>query len=52
MIDFSKGRKYIIGLVHLLPLPGTPFHQEDSLQENIQKAVTDALALQRGTAQA
>ena len=25
MIDFSKGRKYIIGLVHLLPLPGRPF---------------------------
>ena len=50
MIDFSKGRKYIIGLVHLLPLPGTPFYREDSLQENIRKAVTDAQALQRGGA--
>ena len=50
MIDFSKGRKYIVGLVHLMPLPGTPFYQKESLQENIKKAVADACALARGGA--
>ncbi len=50
MIDFSSGRKYIIGLVHLLPLPGTPFYKADSLDDNIQKAVSDACALARGGA--
>lgn len=50
MIDFSKGYKYIIGLTHLLPLPGTPFYEEDSLAKNVEKAVADACALARGGA--
>lgn len=50
MIDFSNGKKYIIGLVHLLPLPGTPFYESDSLPKIIDKAVADACALARGGA--
>lgn len=50
MIDFAAGRKHIIGLVHLLPLPGTPFYKDESLCENIEKAVADVQALVRGGA--
>lgn len=50
MIDFSGDKKYIVGLVHLLPLPGTPFFEAGSLEKNIEKAVADALALSRGGA--
>lgn len=50
MIDFRTGQKYIIGMVHLLPLPGTPFYSENSLDQIIEKAVKDALALSRGGA--
>jgi len=50
MIDFKNGKKYIIGLVHLLPLPGTPFYEDGSLDRIIEKAVADANALVRGGA--
>ena len=50
MIDFRSEEKYIFGLVHLLPLPGTPFYKDDSLGQIIEKAVRDALALSRGGA--
>ena len=50
MIDFKSGKKYIIGLVHLLPLPGTPFYKDGSQEAIIEKAVSDALALVRGGA--
>lgn len=50
MIDFKNGKKYIIGLVHLLPLPGTPFYEANSQEKIIEKAVSDALALVRGGA--
>ena len=49
MINFASGEKYIIGLVHLLPLPGTPFYGGE-LQPIIDKAVQDASALYRGGA--
>ena len=45
MIDFKSGRKYIIGLIHLPPLPGTPFYQGDGMAPILRKAVDDALAL-------
>ena len=50
MIDFSTGQKYIIGMVHLLPLPGTPFYTHNNLDQIIEKAVADASALSRGGA--
>ncbi len=39
--------KPIIGMVHLLPLPGTPYFR-GSIQEVIDQAVADALALSEG----
>lgn len=50
MIDFKSGRKYIIGLIHLPPLPGTPFYQGDGMAPILRKAVDDALALVHGGA--
>ena len=49
MIHFDGDKKYIIGLVHLMPLPGTPFY-EGNLTAVIDKAVRDATALSRGGA--
>lgn len=43
-------KKVVIGMVHLLPLPGTPFYQEGTLQQNLEKAVADATALYQGGA--
>ena len=50
MIDFSHGRKYIIGLIHLPALPGTPFYSGDGMAPILQKAGEDAAALVRGGA--
>lgn len=50
MIEFKQGRKYIIGLVHLSPLPGTPFYDGNGMDPIIHKAVDDAMALVRGGA--
>lgn len=47
--DNSK-RKYVIGLVHLLPLPGTPLHQEGNFKKSLEKALRDVSALQKGGA--
>ena len=43
-------KKVVIGMVHLLPLPGTPFYQEDTLEQTLDKAVADATALYQGGA--
>jgi membrane complex biogenesis BtpA family protein len=40
--------KPIIGMCHLLPLPGDPFYKEGSLSEVIEWAKRDLLALQNG----
>ncbi|MEV6421255.1 BtpA/SgcQ family protein [Streptomyces sp. NPDC051662] len=40
----------VLGMVHLAPLPGTPFHRDGSLPEIIDRAVADALALREGGA--
>lgn len=52
MFNFeSLGKeKVIIGLVHLLPLPGTPFHERGNEQRSLDKAVADAVALYEGGA--
>jgi membrane complex biogenesis BtpA family protein len=44
-------KKVVIGMVHLLPLPGTPFYQEGSMEETLAKAVADATALYQGGAE-
>jgi membrane complex biogenesis BtpA family protein len=43
-------KKIIIGLIHLKPLPGTPYYKEDSFEEILEKALADAKALYRGGA--
>ena len=41
-------KKVVIGMVHLLPLPGTPFYQEGNVERALTKAVADATALYHG----
>ena len=43
-------KKVVIGMVHLLPLPGTPFYETGNLEQAIDKAVSDACALEAGGA--
>lgn len=43
-------KKVVIGMVHLPPLPGTPFYQEGNMEEAFEKAVADATALYQGGA--
>lgn len=40
-----NGRKLVIGLVHLLPMLGTPLYQNGNLEKMTQKAVADCLTL-------
>jgi membrane complex biogenesis BtpA family protein len=48
---FETGRKTLIGVVHLLPLPGSPRWQ-GNLEQLIEFAVNDADSYQRGGADA
>jgi hypothetical protein len=43
-------KKVVIGMVHLLPLPGTAFYQEGTMAQMLDKAVADATALYQGGA--
>lgn len=48
--DTLGKKKVVIGMVHLLPLPGTPFYTEGSMEQNTEKVVADATALYQGGA--
>lgn len=48
--DTLGKKKVVIGMVHLLPLPGTPFYQEGHIALTLEKAVADATALYQGGA--
>ncbi len=48
--DALGKQKVIIGLIHLLPSPGTPFFEEGNFERSLEKAVKDAQALERGGA--
>lgn len=48
---FESGRKLLIGVVHLQPLPGSPRWQ-GNLDKVVRNAVRDASAYERGGAQA
>jgi len=50
MFKNLNGRKLVLGLVHLLPLPGTPLYQEGNLEKMTRKAIDDCLTLQRAGA--
>jgi len=43
-------RKAVLGMVHLPPLPGTPFHEEGSFGRILDVAVQSARALEEGGA--
>lgn len=45
--DALGRKKVVIGLVHLLPLPGTPFYEPGNTEEALDKAVRDAITLSR-----
>lgn len=46
----ANNEKLILGLIHLRPMPGTPFYQEGDYEASIKKAVKDAKALENGGA--
>jgi predicted TIM-barrel enzyme len=48
--DTLGKKKVVIGMVHLLPLPGTPFYQEGTMEQTLDNAVVDAMALYQGGA--
>ena len=48
--DSLGKKKVVIGMVHLLPLPGTPFYHEGNMEQSLEKAVADATALYHGGA--
>jgi membrane complex biogenesis BtpA family protein len=50
IFDALGKKKVVIGMVHLLPLPGTPFYQEGNMEQCLDKAVADATALYQGGA--
>jgi uncharacterized protein len=48
--DTLGKKKVVIGMVHLLPMPGTPFYQEGAVEQAVENAVADATALEQGGA--
>jgi hypothetical protein len=50
MFENLGKKKVILGLVHLLPLPGTPFFEEGNTEKALAKAIADATALYQGGA--
>lgn len=50
VFDTLGKKKVIIGLVHLRPMPGTPFYEEGDFERSLEKAVCDATALYKGGA--
>lgn len=43
-------KKLVLGLIHLVPLPGTPLYEEGNLEIALDKAIKDAQALYQGGA--
>jgi membrane complex biogenesis BtpA family protein len=43
-------RRAVLGMVHLVPLPGTPYYEEGSFEETFSTAVESARALDEGGA--
>lgn len=50
MFTNLQGKKYVIGLVHLKPMPGTPLFQEGDFELSMEKALKDTQALLDGGA--
>ncbi len=49
-LSFRQGRKLVLGMVHLQPLPGTPFYEPDSFRKTLARAVESARVLADGGA--
>ena len=43
-------KKLVLGLIHLVPLPGTPLFEEGNMEIALEKAIRDAQALHKGGA--
>ncbi|QQO11157.1 BtpA/SgcQ family protein [Breznakiella homolactica] len=50
MFTNLQGKKYVVGLVHLKPLPGTPLFNEGDFELSMEKALKDTQALLDGGA--
>lgn len=50
MFKNLNGKKLVIGLVHLLPMLGTPLYEEGNLDQMSHKAISDCLTLKRSGA--
>jgi membrane complex biogenesis BtpA family protein len=48
--DTLGKKKIVIGMVHLVPLPGTPLFEAGNFEKALAKAVADAQALEQGGA--
>ena len=49
-LPLGTGRKLVLGMLHLRPLPGTPFHEPGSFEPMLRTAVASAIALRDGGA--
>lgn len=49
-MELTVGRRLVIGMVHVPPLPGTPFYTNGSLTEILETTVRSACALDTGGA--
>lgn len=50
MFGNLNGKKVILGLVHLKPMPGTPLYEDGNIEQMLEKAVRDCKALQNAGA--
>lgn len=50
MFENLNGKKVIIGLVHLCPMPGTPQYKDGNLDKMSKKAIQDCLTLKESGA--
>ena len=48
--DHLNGKKLVIGLVHLLPMPGTPLYEDGNLDKMTRKAIADCKTLKENGA--
>ncbi len=48
--DVLGKKKVVIGMIHLVPLPGTPYFEEGNFEKALEKATADARALESGGA--
>lgn len=48
--DNLNGKKLVIGLVHLLPMVGTPLYRDGNMEKMTKKAIEDCLTLKKNGA--